>query len=296
MSKNTRFEIGKGIRALLDNIDQEPTENQSKVIEELSRAFAHIPLHQIEINPFQPRSEFDRESLKELAASIKSLGVIQPLTVRRLSNNKYQLISGERRLRASHIAGLTEIPAFIRIANDQELLEMALVENLQREDLNAMEIAITYQRLIDEFSLTHDKLAERLGKNRSTITNFLRLLKLPPNIQMGLRQGLLSMGHARALVGLSDVALQIIVFNEVINNGLSVRETEQLVRSYLNPKPEKAKSESVHNPFSHLENQLKSHLSAKVQIKKADNGQGRMIIHFHSDEELSRILDSMHLQ
>jgi len=296
MSKNKRFEIGKGIRALLDNMDHEPVENQGQVIDELARSFATIPLQQIEINPFQPRSAFDQNSLNELAESIKSLGLIQPLTVRRLSNNKYQLISGERRLRASHIAGLKEVPAFIRIANDQELLEMALVENLQREDLNAIEIAITYQRLLEEFRLTHDKLAERLGKNRSTITNYLRLLKLPPNIQLGIRNGHLSMGHARALVGIGDVALQIVVFNEVINNQLSVRETEKLIRNYLAPKISKSKIQTENSPLQHLENELKSFFSTRVKISKTGQGEGKMIIHFNSDEELNRILETMKYQ
>lgn len=296
MSKNKRFEIGKGIRALLDNMDHEPVENQGQVIDELARSFANIPLQQIEINPFQPRTEFDQSSLNELAESIKSLGLIQPLTVRRLSNNKYQLISGERRLRASHIAGLKEVPAFIRIANDQELLEMALVENLQREDLNAIEIAITYHRLLDEFELTHDRLAGRLGKSRSTITNYLRLLKLPPNIQLGIRQGILSMGHARALIGISDVALQIVVFNEVINNQLSVRETEKLIRNYLAPKTNLPKKAIENQPLQHLENELKSYFSARVKISKTENGDGKMVIHFNSDEELNRILETMKYQ
>jgi ParB family transcriptional regulator, chromosome partitioning protein len=296
MSKNKRFEIGKGIRALLDNMDHDPAENQGQVIDELARSFASIPLQQIEINPFQPRTEFDQSSLNELAESVKSLGLIQPLTVRRLSNNKYQLISGERRLRASHIAGLKEVPAFIRIANDQELLEMALVENLQREDLNAIEIAITYQRLLDEFELTHDKLAGRLGKNRSTITNYLRLLKLPPNIQLGIRQGIISMGHARALIGISDVALQIVVFNEVINNQLSVRETEKLIRNYLAPTKSSPKKTLENHPLQHLENELKSFFSARVKISKSENGDGKMVIHFNSDEELNRILETMKYQ
>lgn len=224
--------LGKGIRALLSDIDDSADVLKISATDEDSiiNTVPKIKLEEIEVNPFQPRADFDPQALQELSSSIKVHGVIQPITVRKISDRKYQLISGERRLRASKMAGMKDIPAYVRTANDQEVVEMALIENIQREDLNAIEVALTYQRLIDECSLTHENLGERLGKDRSTVTNYLRLLKLPPEIQKALRSKVLSMGHARAIIAVPEVDKQLYVLKEIDSKGLSVRKTEELVR------------------------------------------------------------------
>ncbi|MEZ4929417.1 MAG: ParB/RepB/Spo0J family partition protein [Chitinophagales bacterium] len=232
MSKNKSKEaLGKGIRALLNNIDDEATKPKAKDTEndyEQTGTVVKIPLTQIEVNPFQPRVEFNEEALNDLSESIKIHGVIQPITVRKIGTKKFQLIAGERRLRASKLAGLEEVPAYVRVANDQESLEIALIENIQREDLNALEIALNYQRLLDECSLTHEDLSTRLGKSRTAVTNYLRLLKLPPDIQSALKSKTISMGHARALVGIDDLLMQTDIFKTVKQKNLSVRQTEAL--------------------------------------------------------------------
>ena len=297
--KLKKKELGLGIRALLNNIDEEtPQEEKKEVIRELSANVAMIPLDQIEVNPWQPRKEFDQEALMELSESIQVHGLIQPITLRRLSNSEYQLISGERRMRASKLAGLTEVPAYVRLANDQEMLEMALVENIQREDLNPMEIAFTYQRLIDECRLTHKDLGGRVGKQRSTVTNFLGLLKLPPQIQQALKDRNISMGHAKALRGVEDLGLMLVLYNEVKERGLSVRATEALVRKYNEPKEGSAggiKKEGSHLPddYQSVENKLRDQLGAKVQLKLKDKikGKGQIVINFSSNDELNRLLD-----
>jgi ParB family transcriptional regulator, chromosome partitioning protein len=294
MAKNVnKKELGLGIRALLSNLDQvETPEKQEEVVRELSHTVAMIPVVQIEVNPFQPRKDFDEEALEELAHSLKVHGLIQPITVRRLSGKEYQLISGERRLRASRLAGLTEIPAYVRIANDQEMLEMALVENIQREDLNPIEISITYQRLIDECNLTHENLGDRVGKKRSTVTNFLGLLKLPPQIQQALKNKDISMGHAKALRGIEDVAIQLSIFNEIISKGLSVRDAEQLARDYQQPKVRpKSAGRKLSDSYLHVQDNLRNHFGAKVQIKTAEKGKGQIVIPFSSDEDFNRLLD-----
>ena len=224
-------ELGLGIRALLTNIDNEVQKDSVSVVKELAHSIAMIPLDQIEVNPFQPRHDFDPAALEELADSIRIHGLIQPVTVRMLTTNAYQLISGERRLRASKLAGITEVPAYIRIANDQALLEMALIENIQREDLNAIEVAISFQRLKEECSLTDEQLAERTGKtkSRSTITNYLRLLRLSPEIQQAIKDKKLTMGHAKALAGVEDFAWQSTLFRQTISDDLSVRALEKLI-------------------------------------------------------------------
>ncbi len=284
-------ELGLGVRALLTNIESQTQEKQAEVLRELTHTVAMIPVGEIEVNPFQPRTEFDPEALNELAESLKVHGLIQPMTVRRLTDNQYQLISGERRLRAAKMAGLEEVPAYIRLANDQEMIEMALVENIQRSDLNAIEVAITYQRLLDECNLTHDSLSGRVGKARETVTNYLRLLKLPVEIQQGLKQGLISMGHARALVTLEDFLLQTRVFKEIIDKGLSVRATEALVRSYKQPSQNKTAPPKLSGDYRAVENNLKNYLGSKVQLKVKPNGSGQISIPFTSTEDLNRLLD-----
>ena len=230
--------LGKGLGALLSEPSLIVHElNAEPMIQDRSPLIGEISISQIEVNPFQPRSYFNEEALNNLAQSIQVQGIIQPITVRKLSENKYQLISGERRLQASKIAGLEQIPAYIRIADDQQMLEMALIENIQRENLNAIEIALSYQRLISECDLKQEQLGDRVGKNRSTVTNYLRLLKLPPDIQIGLRDNLLSMGHARSLIVIDDIVLQLEVFQKILSEGLSVRKTESLVRGLVNNKP-----------------------------------------------------------
>ncbi len=289
--KVQKKQLGLGVRALLSNIDA-GNEATEEVVKELSGSVAMIPSSEIEVNPFQPRKEFDEEALKELAESLKTYGLIQPITVRRLNDHSYQLISGERRLRASKMAGLKEVPAYIRLADDQEMIEMALVENIQRENLNAIEVAITYERLIEECNLTHESLAERVGKKRSTVSNSLRLLKLPPNIQKSLKEGNISMGHARSLVGLEDdVALQNIIFKEVINKELSVRATENLIKSYREPSAKPSARPALSNDHQNVENNLKNYLGAKVTLKVKSNDSGQINIPFTSTKDLNRILD-----
>jgi ParB family chromosome partitioning protein len=285
-------DLGKGIRALLSNIDEELKENPKAVVEQLSSTVILLQLTQIEVNPFQPRTDFDKNALQDLADSIKVLGVIQPLTVRRLENDKYQLIAGERRLRAAKLAGLSEVPAYVRVANDQEMLEMALVENIQREDLNPIEVAITYRRLMDECSLTHEAMSARLGKSRPVITNFVRLLKLPPEIQLGLKERALTMGHAKVLVGVEELPLQLTIYNEIIAKDLSVRDTEELVRQYTVKGTQKAKvAEKMEPQYAAVQTNLKNYLGAKVALKLSKQGTGQIVIHFSGDEDLNRILD-----
>lgn len=291
--KVNKKELGLGIRALLTNIDEEVQKDQEKVVRELSHATAMISMEEIEVNPFQPRNEFDQDALDELAASIQVHGLIQPITVRRMSPNAYQLISGERRLRASRIAGLTEIPAYIRIANDQEMLEMALIENIQREDLNAIEVAITYQRLKEECALTDDQLADRMGKvkSRSTITNYLRLLKLPPDIQQSIKDRRLSMGHARSLAGVDDYALRDSLFRQTLREELSVRALEQLIRAYAEPKSKKVSSR-LPDAYEGIQQQFRQFFgSKKVQLKLRSEGKGQLVIPFHTVKELNALLD-----
>ena len=294
--KVKKKELGMGIRALLSNIDEEPIEKQEEVVRELSSHVAMIPVQQIEVNPFQPREHFDEGELDELAQSIRVHGLIQPVTVRRLSDKEYQLISGERRLRASKLAELEAVPAYIRLVNDQEMAEMALIENVQRKDLNAIEVAISFQRLIDEFAnITHENIGERVGKKRSTITNFLGLLKLPPKIQKALKDKRISMGHAKALRGIQDLALQLSLFNEVVEKALSVRATEDLVRSYTQPKSEtpeaKAKDNNLPEAYQKIQKDLSHHLETKVAIKVKPGGKGQITINFSSDQDLNRLLD-----
>jgi ParB family chromosome partitioning protein len=293
--KVKKSELGLGIRALLSDIEVGDQQQKESALKELTNTVAMLPLDKIRINPFQPRQEFDEEALEELASSIRLHGLIQPITVRSMGGNDYQLISGERRLRASQIANLKEIPAYIRAAaNDQEMLELALIENIQRQDLNPIEISITYQRLIDECQLTHEGLSGRIGKKRSTVTNFLGLLKLPPQIQQGLKEKKISMGHAKALNSIQDYALQISVYNEVIKKQMSVRMTEEFVRA-LNKPDQKRTSGPAKDKLPHeylaVQDRISSALESKVNLKLKNKGKGQIVINFTSDNELNRLLD-----
>ena len=284
--------LGRGLSALLKDPTNDIKSVEDKNADKVVGNIVELDINAIEINPFQPRTNFNEETLNELATSIRELGVIQPITVRKLDFNKYQLISGERRLRASKIVGLETVPAYIRIANDQESLEMALVENIQRHDLDPIEIALSYQRLIDEINLTQEQMSERVGKKRSTIANYLRLLKLDPIIQTGMRDGFISMGHGRALINVEDNEVQSDIYHKIVTENLSVRDTEALVKKYqesLLPKTKKAKTES----FQIDEEQKKffaTYFGAKVDIKSAGNGKGKITIPFHSEEDFERIL------
>ncbi len=299
MSSNTkkRSALGKGLGALLENSETDIT-STGTAASGIVGSISMLPISNIEANPFNPRTNFEKEALQELSTSIKIHGIIQPLTVRKLGRDKYQLISGERRFRAAQLARLTEVPAYIRIANDQTMLEMALVENIQREDLNPIEVALSYQRLIEECSLTQDQLSQKISKSRSSITNHLRLLKLPADIQAGVKDNLITMGHARALVSAGDEETQVALFNRVVAEKLSVRDIEAILRgeSIREPetsataKPKNAKIEISTHEFTFKEH-LSDRLSTKVEIKKAPNGNGKIIVNFNSDVDLSRIMD-----
>lgn len=299
--KVKKKQLGMGVRALLSNIESDSNEAAPvEAVKELSSNVAMIPIEEIEVNPWQPRKEFDEEALNELAESLKIHGLIQPLTVRRLADRQYQLISGERRMRASKLAGLKEVPAYIRLANDQEMIEMALVENIQRENLNALEVAIGYQRLIEETDVTHDSVAERVGKKRSTVTNFLRLLKLPPQIQKSLQAEEISMGHAKELLSLQeDLPVQLSVFNEITKKGLSVRATEALVRSYKEPKtiaqPTTA-TKALGLEYQAVQNNLSERFQRKVALKVKGNGSGQITLPFRSTKDLNELLDLLELE
>ena len=302
MSNNQkRSALGRGLSALLESADTDVTSKQTVAgspVAGVVGAVSHLPLDQIEPNPFQPRSEFKKEELEDLAQSIREQGIIQPITVRKLGYDRYQIISGERRFRASKQAGMTTIPAYVRVANDQAMLEMALVENIQRQDLNAIEIGISYKRLIDECNLTQDELSVRVGRNRTTVTNFLRLLKLPPEIQTALRDNKITMGHARALAGIDDIARQLLLFKEIIDRNMSVRDVESLVRSNGLQKKGKSgskKTDHSNNPlpfeFNKIQNVLTSHFGTKVQLQREASGKGKISIPFSSDQDLNRILE-----
>ena len=282
--------LGRGLGALIDDAD----EVQAKQSEnDLSN---EIEISKIEANPYQPRTKFDQEALNELAQSIKELGIVQPITVRKINNNSYQLIAGERRFRAAKIAGLDKIPAYVRLAEDDKMLELALVENIQREDLDSIEVAISYQRLIDECKLTQESLSDRVGKKRSTISNYLRLLKLPAEIQKGIREKRLLMGHARALVNVDDPKSQLEIFKLTVENDYSVRKVEELVRAINSGENEKSaskKAPSLPEEYESLKDHLSKHFKAKVDLKRSNNGKGKIIIPFKSDDDLERILAVM---
>lgn len=292
-----RNALGRGLGALLE--DTPSNKGQKEEIAHEVSSINEIPLDQVEVNPYQPRTDFDRQALEELAESIRVQGIIQPVTVRKLGNNRYQLISGERRLQASRIAGLERIPAYIRLANDQQMLELALIENIQRENLNAMEIALSYQRLISECDLKQEQLGERVGKNRSTVNNYLRLLKLPPDIQAALRDNRITMGHARAIINVDNVDQQLHIFERIIKEELSVRKVEALVRDFSTPKKKEPAANSTHPEvayqFRQLQTQLSSHFGTKVQIRNSGKEKGEIKIPFVSAEDLNRILELLDL-
>ncbi len=296
MSSNSkkRPALGKGLSALLESSATDITSRDLSDSSVLG-SVAMLPITAIEANPFNPRTHFEQEALEELSASIAQHGIIQPLTVRKLGRNKYQLISGERRFKASQLAGLKEIPAYIRVANDQTMLEMALVENIQREDLNAIEVALSYQRLIQECRLTQDQLAKQISKSRTSITNHLRLLKLPAPIQLAVREKEISMGHARALVAIADEKNQLELFDRIINEKLSVREVEKIIKGKSDTPEKKTKKSTsdahVTRAQSQFTESLSDRVSAKVQIKKQSTGNGKVIINFNSEVDLNRIIE-----
>ena len=291
--------LGKGIRSLLQNIDTDLSVTEKSLIKESSDkthvAQKRIPLSQIEANPEQPRHDFDDNALSELAASVKMHDIIQPITVTQTAAGKYRIIAGERRFRAAKIAGLADIPVYIRDVKDSKILELALLENLQREDLNAIEIALSYRQLMEELDYTQDQLAERMGKERSTVTNYIRLLKLPPDIQAAVRSGVISMGHARALINVDAVEKQLYIFNEIRSKELSVRQTEELVRRIYTPKipVNNSVKSSLPPSLKKIEDNLASHFSTKVKMTHSKKVTGSITFDYFSIEELSSLLDKM---
>lgn len=296
--KQNKDALGKGIRSLLQNIDSDLKGSSGTLKAGVAEAVTNvlrIAIDQIEPNPRQPRHDFDETALNELASSIRLHDIVQPITVSRLPSGKYRIISGERRWRAAKLAALKDVPAYIRQANDQELLELALLENLQREDLNAMEIALSYKRMMEELNYTQEQVAERMGKERSTVANYIRLLKLPPDIQVAVRKGELTMGHARALINVDTIDKQLYIFNEVKSRGLSVRQTEELVRRlYKGDTPVKdSVKHSLPPAYKKIEDNLASHFSTRVKLNHNKNGHGQISIEYYSIQELNKILDQM---
>ncbi len=296
--KQNKDALGKGIRSLLQSIDSDLKTSQGHLknnVVEAVTTIQRIPVSDIEPNPKQPRRDFDEQALQELAASLKMHDLVQPITVSKLPTGKYRLISGERRWRASKIAGLKDVPAYIRQADDQQLLELALLENLQREDLNAMEIALSYKRMMEELNHTQEEVAERMGKERSTVANYIRLLKLPPDIQVAVRKGEISMGHARALVNVDTIDRQLYIYNEIKNRNLSVRQTEELVRKLY--KSGGAAKETVKPAlppaYKKIEDNLASHFSTKVKLNYNKNGHGSIAIEYFSIQDLNKILEQI---
>jgi ParB-like partition proteins len=282
MAKATKKQaLGRGLSALLNDPSNDIKSASDKNADKVVGNIVELDLATIEVNPFQPRTSFNEESLRELASSIKELGVIQPITVRKIDFNKYQLVSGERRFRASKLIGLATIPSYIRIANDQESLEMALVENIQRQDLDPIEIALSYQRLIEEIEVTQEELSDRVGKNRSTIANYLRLLKLDPIIQTGMRDGFISMGHGRALINIDDTNEQLNIYEKILTEKLSVRETEAIVRKHKSPiQAESPKKKALPGFASEAKNELAHLLNSKVDVKVSSSGKGQLTVSF----------------
>jgi len=279
--------LGRGLGSILPDIDLDAAQGNT-----VAAAINTIPLSEIEANPFQPRKEFDEEALDELAQSIRQQGVITPITVRKMPAGNYQLIAGERRLRASQIAGLTEIPAYVRVATDTQMMEMALVENIQRENLGAMEVALAYKALLEECQLTHDQLSEKVGKNRSTITNYLRLLNLPAETQLALSKDQISMAHARALAGVEDITSHLEILRTIIERQLSVHQTEMMVKN-AKAKPHASAKKRGELPSIHAaaQSQLKERFQSVVEIKRSQRGKGALTIHFNSDSDFERIMN-----
>ena len=291
--------LGRGLSALLENPSENDISTQFKKSSDaiIAGTIANIPVSSVEANPYQPRTHFDEDSLKELATSIKEQGIIQPITVRLTDNNKFQLISGERRLKASILAGLENIPAYVRTANDQSVLEMALVENIQRRDLNSIEISLSFQRLIDECNITQEELSEKVGKNRTTITNYLRLLKLPATIQMGLQESKISMGHARAIINVPSIDNQLAIYKDIIEQDLSVRQTEEIVRNidaepYHVSKVEKTTTELPYK-YQKIKEQISKFIGYKTDLKVNNKGKGSIVVHFKNENDLENIISKL---
>ena len=295
-----RNALGRGLGALLEDA---PTSYYKEVLAtevRITNSINDIDLLDIEVNPFQPRTQFDEETLAELADSIKVQGIIQPITVRKLSERKYQIISGERRYHASKIAGLLRVPSYVRTANDQQMLELALIENIQRENLNAMEIALSYQRLLSECDLRQEDLGDRVGKKRSTVTNYLRLLKLPPDVQAAIRDGKIGMGHARALVNIENIDLQLNIYKRILKDDLSVRKVEELVKKLKNREIESDKNETHGKPtlsyeLKQVQDKLSSHFGSRVLIRNESGNKGNIKIPYLSHEDLNRIIEILDL-
>lgn len=292
--------LGLGIKAILSDFDDGKEDKRNEIVKELNREPHRIPVDDIEPNPYQPRTNFNEAELRELAISIGTLDVIQPLTVRSIGNGKYQLISGERRLRASKLAGLKDVPAYVRTADDQGMIEMAIVENIQRSNLNPIETAIAFKRLMDEVGLTHEQLSDRVGKQRSTITNTLRLLNLPPEVQQALIAKNITSGHGRALAGLNSKVQQVDLLHQIEEQGLSVRQTEERVKNILSPKQEADNQTNDHQipsritaVLTDIQKELTGTYGAKVKLKRSDSGKGQFIINFKNDDEFNRILDQL---
>ena len=291
MSDKNRRALGRGLDAILQSPETDIT---SKDIsgDFVAGAIAEIDIDLIETNPFQPRTEFDETALRELAQSIKEQGVIQPVTVRKLGYNKYQLISGERRLRASKLAGLTKIPVFIRVANDEQMLELALIENIHRENLNAIEVAISYQRLIDDCNMTQEEVSDKVGKSRSAVANFLRLLKLPAEVQIAIRDGHITMGHARALINITDKEQQLKLLQQIIEGEMNVRQTEELAEKAKNPEAKERKQTNfIPEHFKSKIKKLSQTLNTKVKVTRNVKGQGSVVIDFKDEAEFDRIME-----
>lgn len=296
---NKKDALGKGIRSLLENIDADLKNTEGNLRPEVAQQAStsmRITLDQIEVNPKQPRRDFDDAALSELAASIKMHDIIQPLTVSKLANGKYRLIAGERRFRAAKIAGLKDLPVYIRQANDADLLELSLLENLQRKDLNAIEISLSYKRLMDELEYTQEQVAERMGKERSTVTNYIRLLKLPPDLQVAVRNGTISMGHARALINVDVVDKQLYIFSEIKKRDLSVRQTEELVRRLYTSPVKVAVKPVLPASFKKIEDNLASEFNTRVKLKHSKKGNGSILFEYYSIEELNALLDKLNIK
>lgn len=297
MSHSKKQSLGRGLSALLENAKTDITTRSTENAPVLGSVSA-IPISSIEVNPFQPRSEFEDVALDELAQSIKENGIIQPITVRKLGYDKYQIISGERRFRAAQLAGLKEIPAYIRVANDQQMLEMALIENIQREDLNPIDIALSYQRLIEECKITQEELSKKVGKQRSTVTNYLRLLKLPAPIQKALKEGTISMGHARSLINIENEDKQLAIFALILEQDLSVREVEELAKgAKINYKPKNTRTQthlSIEEKL--ILGQLKEKFDRYIEYKKNSKGGGKIILNFENQDDLQIILRKLGIE
>ncbi|MSP68902.1 MAG: ParB/RepB/Spo0J family partition protein [Bacteroidetes bacterium] len=295
---NKRNALGRGLSALLESASTDITSNikSNNELGAVVGAVTNLPLLQIEVNPFQPRSHFEQQALNELVESIKLHGIIQPVTVRKMGYDRFQLISGERRFRASQLAGLETIPAYVRVANDQAMLEMALVENIQRENLDAIEIAISYKRLIEECSLTQEQLSEKVSKQRSTVTNYLRLLKLPPEVQLGIREKKISMGHARALINVEKAEDMVEIYHRIMEDDLSVRDVEELTRDKKKIEPRLKHKNLTGNLTEKYSDKLKSlskQYNAKIELKSNVQGAGKIIIPFANEDDLDKIIDAL---